>query len=120
MNIIEFVTNVVVPPVQAAGWQPSGVSGDANELIRRTLDLILIIVVVAAVVFIMFAGIQYVTSQGDAGKAKTAMASITNAIIGLVVAFAAYALIQLVMGQIVGKNIGEIPSGVVETGGGTN
>jgi TRAP-type C4-dicarboxylate transport system permease small subunit len=119
MNVVEFVKNVVIPPVFAAeegnSWQPSGVTGDANALIRRTLDLILIIVVVAAVIFIMFAGIQYVTSQGDASKAKTAMSSITNAIIGLVVAFAAYALIQLVMGQIVGKEIGTIPSGVVES-----
>jgi len=56
--------------------------------------------VVAAVIFMMFAGIQYVTSQGDAAKAKTAMSSITNAIIGLVVAFAAYALVQMVMSAI--------------------
>lgn len=45
----------------------------------------------------MVAGVQYISSQGDANKAKTAMSSITNAIIGLVVAFAAYALVSLVL-----------------------
>jgi len=114
MNVFEYLLNIVIPSVKAAetgGWQPSGVSGDANELIQRTLDLILIVVVVAAVIFIMFAGIQYVSSQGDAGKAKTAMSSITNAIIGLVVAFAAHALVQLVMTNIIKKDIQPIPTG---------
>lgn len=112
MNILEYLRNIVIPSVRASesGWQPSGVSGDANVLVQKTLDLILIVVVVAAVIFIMFAGIQYVTSQGDAGKAKTAMSGITNAIIGLVVAFAAYALVQLVMTNIIGKNIQPIPA----------
>ena len=58
----------------------------------------------------MFSGLQYVTSQGDAQKAKNAMSSITNAIIGLIVAFAAYALIQLIMNQLGLGSISDLPT----------
>lgn len=100
-QIVSYVKDVVIPVVRAADtdWGPK-TTVEANTLVKQTLNLILLVVVVAAVVFIMFAGMQYVTSQGDATKAKNAMAGITNAIIGLIVAFAAYAVVQLVMSQL--------------------
>ena len=122
MQLLEYLRAILIPSVQAVNWidESKGV-GDANDLIRRIINIILIIVVVAAVIYIMFAGIQYVTSQGDATKAKTAMSSITNAIIGLIVAFAAYALVTLVMNQI-GVTPEDLPTSVVRedstTGGG--
>lgn len=99
-QVVGYVKDIIIPAVHAQDWAPDGASGDANALIKQILNLILIVVVVAAVVFIMFAGLQYVTSQGDATKAKNAMSGITNALIGLIVAFAAYALVQLVMSQL--------------------
>ncbi|WKZ23567.1 MAG: hypothetical protein QY312_02260 [Candidatus Dojkabacteria bacterium] len=109
MSLLEYVREVVIPSVSAVSWVPENAAGlEANELIKRVINVILIIVVIAAVIFIMFAGIQYVSSQGDATKAKTAMSSITNAIIGLIVAFAAYALVTLVMNQI-GVEITDVP-----------
>lgn len=125
MNVIEFVKAVVVPVVHAqssaaaTNWQPSRGTTDANQLVKNILNLILIVVVVAAVIYIMFAGIQYVTSQGDAAKAKQAMGSITNAIIGLIVTFAAYALIQLVIAQIAPDNKGIEALPTVQQGSGT-
>jgi hypothetical protein len=99
-QVVGYVKDIIIPAVYAQDWAPDGTQGDANALIKQILNLILIVVVVAAVVFIMFAGLQYVTSLGDATKAKNAMSGITNAIIGLIVAFAAYALVQLVMSQL--------------------
>ncbi|MCC7303998.1 hypothetical protein IT418_01110 [bacterium] len=111
MNVLEFVQNVVIPSVYAeSSWRPSRGATNANDLVKNVLNLILIVVVVAAVIYIMFAGVQYVTSQGDPTKAKQAMGSITNAIIGLIVSFAAYALIQLVVVQLDGKGIDDLPS----------
>lgn len=109
MNVLEFAKEVLIPSVHAAEWNPSTGVTDANDLVKKILNLILIVVVVAAVIYIMFAGIQYVTSQGDAAKAKQAMGSITNAIIGLIVTFAAYALIQLVVVQI-GGTVKDLPT----------
>lgn len=108
---LETVKNVLIPAVKAqANWIPDQGVKDGNDLVKQVLNLILIIVVVAAVVFIMFSGLQYVTSQGDATKAKTAMSGITNAIIGLVVAFAAYALVQVVMSQLKLGSVVSIPT----------
>jgi len=75
-----------------------------SQMINGVINLLMVIVVVAAVIFIMVAGIQYISSHGDAQKAKTAMASITNAIIGLVVAFAAYILVSLVLKNLIGSD----------------
>ncbi len=108
-SIIEYLKNVAIPAVHAT-WGPTGPTGNANELIKNILNTILIIVVIAAVVYIMFAGLQYVSSQGDAAKAKTAMGSITNAIIGLIVAFTAYILVQLIMNQLGFGKVGDLPT----------
>lgn len=109
MQISEYLREVVIPSVNAANWY-EGVTPSAGELIKKTLNLILLVVVVAAVIFIMFAGMQYVTSQGDPTKAKGAMAGITNAIIGLIVTFAAYAIVQLVMTQLGFDAIKDLPT----------
>lgn len=100
LNVTEMsLMDFIIPAVRAASWAPTS-TPDMNELVSRIIDLILLVVVIAAVIYIMFAGIQYVTSAGDAAKAKTAMASITNAIIGLIVAFSAYVLVKLIASKL--------------------
>ncbi|WKZ30593.1 MAG: pilin [Candidatus Dojkabacteria bacterium] len=96
----------MIPSTYAAtNWAPTQI-GDASvgEIIQNVLNILLIIVVIAAVIYITLAGLKYVTSQGDAGKAKEAQAAITNAIIGLVVAFAAYFVVTFVLAQL-GLNV---------------
>lgn len=91
-----------IPSVAAsAGWAPSALpSSDLNVVIQGILNMLLFIIVIAAVVFISLAGLKYISSQGDAGKAKEAQAAITNAVIGLVVAFAAYFIVTFVLGRL--------------------
>lgn len=97
----------MIPAAYAQTWKPTQI-GDAQvgTIIQNILNILLVIVVIAAVIYITLAGLKYVTSQGDAGKAKEAQAAITNAIIGLVVAFAAYFVVTFVLGQL-GLNIDE-------------
>jgi hypothetical protein len=54
-----------------------------------------------AVLFLVWGGAIFITSNGDEGKIKNARAIILNAVIGLVVAIVAYAVVQIV-GGIVG------------------
>lgn len=90
-----------IPSVAASAWAPSALpSSDLNAVIQGLLNMILFIIVIAAVVFISLAGLKYISSQGDAGKAKEAQAAITNAVIGLVVAFAAYFIVIFVLGRL--------------------
>jgi hypothetical protein len=47
-----------------------------------------------AVIYLIWAGIQYIQAGGDASKAKAARTSIINAIIGVVVILSAYTIIR--------------------------
>jgi threonine/homoserine/homoserine lactone efflux protein len=47
-----------------------------------------------AVIYLIWAGIQYIQAGGDASKAKAARASIINAIIGIVVILSTYTIIR--------------------------
>lgn len=60
---------------------------------------IVIVLIAAALIFffmLIIGGIRYITSGGDKGKAESARGMITAALIGLVIVFAAWAIVQLV------------------------
>ena len=56
------------------------------------------IIGIVAVIIIIYAGIQYITSEGEPDRAKKAQATITYAVIGLIVATLAAAIVQWVLG----------------------
>jgi len=61
--------------------------------------LITLVLVAAALIFffiLVLGGIRWITSQGDEGKVKEARAQVTQALIGLAVVFAAWAIVRLV------------------------
>src|SRR3989337_4507375 len=61
--------------------------------------LIILILIIAALVFffmLVWGGIRYITSGGDTGQTEAARSQITAALIGLVIVFAAWAIINLV------------------------
>ena len=51
---------------------------------------------------VILGGIQYSTSQGDAGKVKKAKDTIMYGIIGLVVAILAFAIVNFVLQNVFG------------------
>jgi hypothetical protein len=65
-----------------------------------------------AVLFLVWGGAIFITSNGDEGKIKNARAIILNAVIGLVVAIVAYAVVQ-----IVGGIVGDQGNALVTSGG---
>jgi len=69
----------------------------ATELIGTLVNVLLFVVGAIATVMIIVAGIFYVISSGDAGKVAKAKNTLTYSIVGLVVAFLAYAIINWVL-----------------------
>ena len=66
---------------------------------RLVSALIIMILIIAALVFLfmlIWGGIRYITSGGDKGATETARGQITAALIGLVIVFAAWAIITLI------------------------
>lgn len=65
-----------------------------NNLYTSVLNVLLLLAGILAVLYLIWAGIMYITSAGDAERAKKGKAGIINAIIGIVIIVAAYAIIR--------------------------
>lgn len=70
---------------------------DANKLIKDLINTLLFIVGALSVVMIIAAGIFYVISAGDAGKVARAKNTLMYSIVGLIVAFLAFAIVNWVL-----------------------
>lgn len=70
----------------------------ADSLIGTIISTLLFVIGALSVVMIIVAGIMYVTSTGDSGKVTRAKNTLTYSIVGLVVAFLAYAIVFWVLG----------------------
>lgn len=69
----------------------------APKLIGTLVNVLLYLVGALAVIMIIWAGITYTTSTGDSGKVTRAKNTLTYSIVGLVVAFLAYAIVNWVL-----------------------
>lgn len=69
---------------------------DATSLIGIIVNTLLFIVGLLAVVMIIFSGIQYTTSSGDSGRVSKAKNTLVYSIVGLIIAFLAFAIVNWV------------------------
>lgn len=69
---------------------------DIFALAAAILNFIVLIAAILAILYLIWAGIQYITASTDEEKAKKARAAIYNAIIGIVVIVLSYVIIQYV------------------------
>jgi len=60
------------------------------------VDIALRIAALIAVGYVIYGGVQFVTSQGEADKAKKARQTIINALIGLVIALLAVGIVNFI------------------------
>lgn len=71
-------------------------------LIANLIQIALTLSAVLAVIFIIVAGIRYITSQGGPDGVKQAKSTLTNAIIGLIVSAAGYLIVGFVARSLLG------------------
>lgn len=64
-------------------------------IISTAIKLILVLAALIAFVFLVIGGIKWITSGGDKEGTKGAQGTITAALVGLVIVFAAWAIIRL-------------------------
>jgi len=96
----------IIAPVYAAGTdiniKPQGTnftaltSLTAGGIISGAINLVLIVVALVFFFILVFGGLKWVTSGGDEKKVAAARAQITNALIGLAIVFAAWAIMKLI------------------------
>jgi hypothetical protein len=68
-----------------------------TDLIRSIINILSIIVGIAAVIVIIISGLKYITSSGDSGKVSSAKNTLIYALIGLVIAALAQFLVHFVL-----------------------
>lgn len=75
---------------------PANLFGE-NGVFRQVTNAILYIVGIVAVIMLIIGGIKYVVSGGDAKKVTDAKNTVLYAIIGLVICFFAFAIVNFVI-----------------------
>jgi uncharacterized membrane protein (DUF373 family) len=67
--------------------------------VAAIIDILLRVAAIAAVVMLVYAGVQYIMSQGEPDKTKKALSSIINACVGLIIAMGAAAFVSFAAGR---------------------
>lgn len=83
--------------------KPTNASGQLfgkNSIFTTVTDILLFIIGAISVIMLIIGGIRYVLSGGDQGAVTSAKNTILYAIIGIVVAFLAYAAVIFVTNQL--------------------
>ena len=75
---------------------PENLFGDSG-VFKQITNVVLYIVGVIAVIMLIIGGIKYVISGGDAKKVTDAKNTVLYAIIGLIIAFLAFAIVNFVI-----------------------
>lgn len=84
-------------PVKPPGSIPSGgITFTLNNALVVFLDLFIITAVILALFFLIWGGFDWMTSGGDKQKLASARQKITFAIVGLIIVFLAFFIINLI------------------------
>lgn len=76
----------------------SGVT--VNKIIQVTLNILSIVVGVAAVIMIMVSGFKYITAGGDASKVSSAKNTLIYAIVGIAIVALSQFIVQFVFSKV--------------------
>ena len=84
--------------------QPADLFGGNNSIFSRVTNILLFLVGAISVIMLIIGGIRYVISGGDQAQVTSAKNTILYAIVGIVVAFLAYAAVNFVTQALAGTN----------------
>ncbi len=92
--------------VYAQSLCPPGGSNFANlcnvsfntTIVGKVVNILMIIAVILSLFFLIWGGIRWIMSGGDKAKVDQARATLTAAVIGLVVTLLAYFILNIVLG----------------------
>lgn len=83
-----------------SGVPTGGLGGDGGDILGFLLSLLLIISILISFAFIIWGGINRITSEGDKAKLESSRKMIIYAILGLIIVFLSFFAIRLVGGAL--------------------
>ena len=93
------ITGVPVGTEPSAA-QAENVSCTITSITNRIISIVFFLLGAIAVLLLIYAGIQYIQSNGSPEGTKKARGTITNTILGIVVLTAAYGIINVIIGAV--------------------
>jgi len=82
--------------VKAPGDIPTGGLPIVAKVIGNAITFMLIITVILTLIFLVWGGVQWIQSGGDKQKVAQARSRITYSIIGLIIALAAFFILNVI------------------------
>jgi hypothetical protein len=80
-------------------------SGSFGSIIGSLIQLIFVIAVVVALLWLIYGGFRWLVSGGDKTQVSSAREHIVAAIIGLVIIFLSYFILNLILGFFLGSGV---------------
>jgi uncharacterized membrane protein len=97
-NPFETSKNMVANVGNAAGIQTT--NGGLTDIIGKLINIFLGFLGVIFLVLMLYAGFLWMTAQGEEAKVKKAKDMITQAVIGLIIVVAAFAISNFVLASL--------------------
>ncbi|PIY94310.1 MAG: hypothetical protein COY68_02995 [Candidatus Levybacteria bacterium CG_4_10_14_0_8_um_filter_35_23] len=85
---------IITPP----NGVPGGGPGSGEFIIRFVIGSLLIGAILIALVFLIWGGLDYITSEGQKEKISRAKRKLTFAIVGLIIVFLAFFIVTFIGG----------------------
>jgi len=94
--ILTLISLLTVPTVMILAQNETAPNVNVREALDRITDLLFVLLLVIAVIFIILAAYNFVTAGGDPSKVDTARKNVMYALIGVGVAILAKGLVHLI------------------------
>ncbi|MFH1186633.1 MAG: hypothetical protein V1697_00505 [Candidatus Levyibacteriota bacterium] len=94
----ELVLKINGQEVQAPEGVPVGGADTGSQIISLSVTVLFIVAILLALIFLIWGGIDWTTSQGDKNKVHAAREKIVYSIIGLSVVLLSFFIVSLVSG----------------------
>jgi hypothetical protein len=92
-------TSVLAATLKDVDVQPgTGFATSFGGLMNGLISFVMVLAAVLVFLYLIWGGIEWITSGGDKGKTESARNKITAAVIGLIVVAASYAILTLALG----------------------
>ncbi len=111
MKALAQIVNPVLPGSLGSGGNETGPSA-LGSIISSLVGVFLILAFVSTFLYMMLGGFDWVTSGGDKTKLQSARDKITNALVGLVVVGASWA-VMMIVSNFMGLDFPNLPIPVV-------
>ena len=96
MNALQFLASTPERYTVSLPEKPDSFFASFPAMLTAIMNIVLTIGVVAVLFYLIWGGIEYITSGGDKGKTEGARNKITSAIVGLIILVSAWAILQFV------------------------